>query len=261
MTRTGPRARICGRGPARISSRYDRNRSLRSAPSAPLCPSGYDTAAALARGARSARGHFHCGAGPRIRPPGHPLRCHHRPVRAAQPGAADGLQPDAAAGTGLCRGLAGVEHRRTGRTAVLHRRPAESVFISVSCPRADLGDGAADQADDRARGARDRMRLRAGLLPYAAAVGGRGAAGAAANLPVRGLALDPGGDWRHQSLRIPGHRGGPQTVGRAGCYRTGADPGTTSHAAGWSGRRRRARTRNAALDHLPDFARTGAERE
>src|SRR3979490_635365 len=41
------------------------------------------------------------------------------------------------------------------------------------------------------------IALRAGLLPFAAAVGGRGAPGAAANLPVRGLALDPGGDWRH----------------------------------------------------------------
>ena len=54
------------------------------------------------------------------------------------------LQPDAAAGAGLCGGAARAQHRRTGRTAVFHRRPAEPVFIPVPGPGSDLGDGAAD---------------------------------------------------------------------------------------------------------------------
>ena len=87
---------------------------------------------------------------------------------------------------------------------------------------------------------------RAGVLPSAAAVGQRRSAGAAADLPVRGLALDRGRDRRHQPLCVPGHRGGPQALRRAGRHRTGADPRAASHPARRSRRRRRARTRNPA---------------
>ena len=145
-------------------------------------------------------------------------------------------------------------------SVVFHRRPGESVFISVSGPGSDLGDGVADPADDRARHAGGRLRLRAGVLPSAAAVGQRRSSGAAADLSVRRLALDRGRDRRHQPVCVPGHRGSPQALGRAGRHRTGADPRTASYAARRSRRRRRARTRNAALDDLPDFARTGANR-
>src|SRR3982074_3520623 len=49
--------------------------------------------------------------------------------------------------------------------ACFTRRPAEPVFVSVSRAGPDLCDGAADPADDRARRARHRMRLRTGFLP------------------------------------------------------------------------------------------------
>ena len=84
---------------------------------------------------------------------------HHRPVGPAQSRAADRLQPDAAAGAGLCRGAARAEHRRAGGAAVFHRRAGESVLVPVSRAGADLGDGAADPAHHRARGARGRLRL------------------------------------------------------------------------------------------------------
>ena len=142
----------------------------------------------------------------------------------------------------------------------LHRRPAEPVFVPVPGPGPDLGDRAADPADDCARRARGCLRLGAGLLPSAAAVGQRRPAGAAADLSVRRLALDRGRDRRHQPLCVPGHRGGPQTVRRAGRHRTGADPRAASYAARRACRRRRARTRHAAVDDLPDCARTGADR-
>ena len=131
-------------------------------------------------------------------------------VGAAQPRAADRLQPDAAAGAGLCGGAAGIQHRRAGRAAVLYRRAGEPVFVPVSRPGPDFGDGAADTADHRARRPGGGLCLGAGVFPSAAAVGRRRAAGIAADLPVRGLALDRGRDRRHQSLRLPGHRGGPQ---------------------------------------------------
>ena len=105
---------IGGRRAAKIAWN-DRNRRHRSSPSAPLCPSGYDPAAALACGARPARGHLHRGAGSRIRRPDRPLRHHHRPVGAAQSGAAGRLQPHAAAGAGLRGFAAGAQHRRTRR--------------------------------------------------------------------------------------------------------------------------------------------------
>ena len=257
MPPTAPDRQICGRDPARLDFRHDRRRRLRFSPSAPLCPSGHDPAAALARGARAARRHFHRGAGARIRCRGHSLRHHRRPVRPAQPRAADRLQPDAAAGAGLRGGAAGRQHRRTGRTAVFHRRPAEPVFIHVSGPGADFGNGAAGTADDRARPAGGGLRLGAGVLPSAAAVGQRRSAGAAADLSVRRLALDRARDRGHQSLCVPGHRGSPQAVGRAGRDRTGSDPRTASHATRRPRRRRRARTRHAAVDDLPDFARAG----
>ena len=52
----------------------------------------------------------------------------------AQSGAADRLQPDAAAGTGLCRRPAGAQYRRTGGTAVLHRRPANPFSFLFLAP-------------------------------------------------------------------------------------------------------------------------------
>ena len=81
---------------------------------------------------------------------------------------------------------------------------AEPVLVPVSRPGPDLGDGAADPADDRARPARGRLRLGAGVLPSAAALGQRRPAGTAADLSVRGLALDRARDRRHQSLCVPG---------------------------------------------------------
>ena len=71
--------------------------------------------------------------------------------------------------------------------------------------------------------------------------------GAAADLSVRGLALDPARDRRHQPVCDPGHRGHPQAFRRAGRHRTGADPGAASHPARRPRRRRRARTRHAAV--------------
>ena len=103
------------------------------------------------------------------------------------------------------------------------------------------------------------LRHRAGLLPHAAAVGRRRSAGAAADLPVRRLALDPAGDRRHQPLCVPGHRGSPQALRRAGRDRTGADPGAAPDPDRRPRRRSRARTRHAALDDLPDRARTGKD--
>ena len=145
-------------------------------------------------------------------------------------------------------------------TAVSDRRPAEPVFVSVPCPGADLGDGAADPADDRARRPRGGLRLGAGVLPSAAALGGRRTAGAAADLSVRRLALDPGRDRRHQPLCVPGHRGHPQAFRRAGRNRTGADPRTAPHPARRPRRGRRPRTRHAAFDDLPDLAGAGEVR-
>ena len=49
-----------------------------------------------------------------------------------------------------------------------------------------------------------------------------------------------GRDRRHQPLCVPGHRGSPQALRRAGRHRTGADPRTASHATRRSRRRRRA---------------------
>jgi hypothetical protein len=237
---------ICSRAPARLGSRDERPCRIRLSPSAPLCPAGYHPAAALARGAGPARRHLHRGAGARIRRPGGSLRHHRRPVRAAQSGTADRLQPDAAAGTGLCGGPAGAEYRRTGGVAVSHRRPAEPVFVPVPGPGVDLGDGAADPADHHARRPRGGLRLGAGVLPSAAAVGGRRAHGVAADLSVRGLALDPARDRLHQPVCDPGYRGHPQAFRRAGRHRTGADPGAASHPARRPRRRRRARTRHPA---------------
>ena len=56
---------------------------------------------------------------------------------------------------------------------------------------------------------RGGLRLGAGVLPSTAAMGGRRTHGAAADLSVRGLALDPARDRRHQPLCDPGHRGQP----------------------------------------------------
>ena len=253
-------SQICDRAPARLNCRYDRRCCLRFPPSQSLCPSGYDPPAALAGGARPAHGDLHRRAGAGIRRSRHSLRRHRRPVCAAQSRAADRLQPDAAAGAGLCGGAARAQHRRTGRAAVLHRRPAEPVLISVSGPGPDLGDGAADPADHRARRARGRLRLGAGVLPSAAAVGQRRPAGAAADLSARRLALDRARDRRHQPLCVPGHRGGAQAFRRAGGDRTGADARAASDPARRPCRRRRARTRHAAVDDLPDFARAGKDR-
>ena len=156
-------------------------------------------------------------------------------------------------------GAAGAQHRRTRRAAVLHRRPAEPVLVPVPGAGPDLGDRAADAPDDRARPARGRLRLRAVLLSPAAALGRRRAAGAAADLSGRRLALDRARHRRHQPLRVPGHRGGPQAVRRAGRDRTGADARTASDPARRPCRRRRARTRHAAVDHRPDLARAGED--
>ena len=81
------------------------------------------------------------------------------------------------------------------------QNPFSFLFLA---PGPDLGDGAADPADDRARRARGRLRLGAGVLPSAAAVGQRRPAGAAADLSVRRLALDRARDRRHQPLCVPG---------------------------------------------------------
>ena len=92
----------------------------------------------------------------------------------------------------------------------------------------------------------------------AAAMGQRRAAGAAADLSVRRLALDRGRDRGHQPLCVPGHRGGAQAFRRAGRDRTGAGPRAASDPARRARRRRRARARHAAVDDLPDLARAGA---
>src|SRR6266446_681256 len=63
-----------------------------------------------------------------------------------------------------------------------------------------------------------RLTIARGVLAVAcaAALGLRRPAGAAADLSVRRLALDPGRDWRHLALCVPGHRGGPKTHPCAG---------------------------------------------
>lgn len=86
----------------------------------------------------------------------------------------------------------------------------------------DLGDGPAGPVDDSTRLLRGRLRVGAGVLSSAIAVGGRGSAGAAADLPARRLAFDPARDRRYQPLRVPGHRGGAKTLRRARRDRTGA---------------------------------------
>ena len=144
---------------------------------------------------------------------------------------------------------------------VFHRRIAEPVFIPVSGPGPDFGHRAADPADDRARGSRRGVRLGAGVFLSAAAVGRRGTAGAAADLSVRRLALDRARDRGDEPLCVPGHGRSPQIVRRVGRDRTGADPRAASDAIGWSGGRRRARARHAAVDDFPDLARTGAGAE
>ena len=117
------------------------------------------------------------------------------------------------------------------------QNPFSFLFLG---PGPDLGDGAADPADDRARPARGRLRLGAGVLPSAAAVGQRRSAGAAADLSVRRLALDRARDRRHQPLCVPGHRGGAQAFRCAGRDRTGADARAASDPARRPRRRRRA---------------------
>ena len=235
-----PSALICDRDPTRLNSRNDRRRRLRFPPSAPLCPSRYDPPAALAGGARPAHRDLHRGAGAGIRLSRHCLRRHRRRFGAAQSRAADRLQPDAAAGAGLCGGAARAQHRRTGRAAVPDRGLAEPVLVPVPRPGPDLGDGAADPADDRARPARGRLRLGAGVLPSAAAVGQRRPAGAAADLSVRGLALDRARDRRHQPLCVPGDRGSAKAFRCAGRDRAGADARAAFDPARWPCRRRRA---------------------
>ena len=54
-------------------------------------------------------------------------------------------------------------------------------------------------------------------------------------------------------------RGSAQAFRRAGRDRTGADARAASDPARWAGRRRRARTRHAAVDDLPDFAGAGKD--
>ena len=145
--------------------------------------------------------------------------------------------------------------------AVLHRRPAKPVLVPVPGAGADLGDRAADPLHHRARASGGGLLLRAGVLSLAAAVGPRRPAGAAADLSVRRLALDPARDRRHQPLRLPGHRGIAKALRRARRHRTGADARAASDPARRPGRRRRARTRHAAVDHLPDLARAGEDGE
>ena len=143
--------------------------------------------------------------------------------------------------------------------AVPDRRPAEPVLVPVPGAGPDLGDRAAGPADGRARPARGRLRLRAGVLPSAAAVGQRRPAGAAADLSGRRLALDRARDRRHQPLCVPGHRGSAQAVRCAGRDRTGAGARAASDPARRPCRRGRARTRHAAIDHLPGLARAGKD--
>ena len=79
-----------------------------------------------------------------------------------------------------------------------------------------------------------RMTVGLGLLAVACAsalvffhlplpVGQRRPAGAAADLSVRGLALDRARDRRHQPLCVPGDRGGAKAFRCAGRDRAGAD--------------------------------------
>ena len=200
-------------------------------PSATTCPPGHHPAAALARGARTARRDLHRGEGARIRPADRALPGHRQPVGDGQSRASDRLQPDAADGAGLCCRAAGAQHRRARRPALLHRRTAEPVLLPVSRAGADFGDRAAGAVHHRARLHRGRLRLGARLLVSTAALGRRGAAGAAADLSARRLALDRARDRGDQPLRFPGHRGIAKAVRCAGCNRTGAGARATSDPA------------------------------
>ena len=57
--------------------------------------------------------------------------------------------------------------------AVPDRRPAKPVLVPFPCSGPDLGYRAADPADDRARMPGGRLRLGAGVLSFAAAMGRR----------------------------------------------------------------------------------------
>ena len=131
--------------------------------------------------------------------------------------------------------------------------------VPVSRAGPDLGDRAAGALDHRARPARGRLRLGARLFPSAAALGHRRAADPAADLSARRLALDRARDRGHQPLRLPGHRGIAQAVGRAGRHRAGAGARAASDPARRACGRGRARTRHAVVDHRADVARTGTD--
>ena len=103
-------------------------------PSAPKYPSGYDPARAALAAARPAALLF---VSPRrslsstFRSPPHH---HRRAVRAAQSGAADHFQSDAPAGGRPLPHRCAIEHRRTGRAAILHRRPASPFSFLFLAP-------------------------------------------------------------------------------------------------------------------------------
>ena len=75
------------------------------------------------------------------------------------------LEPDRAAW------LLGLRHRRTGGTALPHRRPGKSVFLPAAGTRADFGHRAAAAHDPADRHLCHAVRDRAGLLPLRSAVG------------------------------------------------------------------------------------------
>ena len=233
---------------------------IRLPPSATSCPPGHHPAAALACRAGTTCGDLHRGAGPRIRPADHALPRHRQPVGAGQSRASDRLQPDGAHGAGPCRRPARTQHRRACGTLVLHRRAAEPVLLPVPRARPDRGDRVAGAIHDRARPARGRLRLGARLFLPAAALGCRGAAGAAADLSARRLALDRARNRGDQPLCLPGHRGIAKIVGRTRCHRAGAGARAASDPARWARGRRCARTRHAAVDHRADLARAGNAR-
>ena len=156
-------------------------------------------------------------------------------------------------------GAAGAQHRRTGRAAVPDRRPANPFSFLFLAPV--LISATALPA---------RMTMALGFVAVACA-SSYSTTSRCRGIPTTPLVLPPiylFGVWLsitlaigvHQPLCVPGHRGSPKTFRRAGRHRIGAGARAASDPARRSRRRRRARTRHAAVDDLPDLARAGGDR-
>jgi len=192
----------------------------------------------------------------------HPLRCHHRLSRACQTWCCNAFNPMLRLEPGYARGVAGIEHRPKLAGLLYFTGGLQNPFSFMACAWPDLVDGAPIQLTLALGPQQSRIRLLAGLLPYAAAMGGRGAL---LVLPQSNLFRFCSRSWWRLASpsvthRIP--RGGPQNCPDA-LAATELVLTREQHLTqldGLSGCRRGARTRNSAFASFPDFARTGAER-